>query len=91
MEQLEGVKYTRARRKESLTEILWSVLTDHVVSKNHTIGWDSVRLPAKEPDWENREVKEVIFMRKVGMHTINCDGGHHHVPRVFSKLLSCET
>ena len=40
LNQLEGMKYTRARRKESLTEIHQSVLTDHVVSKNHTIDWE---------------------------------------------------
>ena len=44
MEQLEGIKYTRARRKESLMEIHKSVLPDHVASKNHTIDWDGVRL-----------------------------------------------
>ena len=36
MKQLEGVNI-RARRKESLIEIHQSVLTDHVMSKNHTI------------------------------------------------------
>ena len=37
LKQLEGVKYTRARRKESLTEIHQSALMDHVASKNHMI------------------------------------------------------
>ena len=40
---------TRVRRKESLTEIHQSALTDNVTSKNHTIDWEGVRLPAKEP------------------------------------------
>ena len=48
LKQLEGVTYTRARRKESLTEIHKSTLMDHVVSKNHTIDREGVRLPAKE-------------------------------------------
>ena len=43
VKQLEGVKYTRARRK-SLTEIHQSALTDHVMSKNHTIDWEGVSL-----------------------------------------------
>ena len=50
LKQLEGLKYTRARRKESLTEIHQLALTDHVASKNHTIDGEGVTLPAKEPD-----------------------------------------
>ena len=49
VKQLEEVKYTRARRKESLTEIHQSALIDQVVSKN-TVDWEGVRLSAKEPD-----------------------------------------
>ena len=75
LKQLEGVKYTRARRKESLTEIHQSALTDHVMSKNHTINWEGVRLLAKEPDWKKRGVKEAIFIRKAGTCAINWDGG----------------
>ena len=40
MKQLEGVNYTRARRKESLTEIHQLALMDHVASMNHTIDWE---------------------------------------------------
>ena len=67
MKQLEGVKYTRARRKESLTEIHQSALTDHVACKNHIIDWEGMRLLAKEPDWKKRGGKEAIFIRKAGM------------------------
>ena len=49
LKQLEGVKYSRERRKDSLTEIHQSVLTSHVMSKNHMIDWQGMRLPAKEP------------------------------------------
>ena len=42
MEQLERVKYTRARRKESFTEFHRLVLKDNVTSENHTINWDGV-------------------------------------------------
>ena len=38
LKQLEGVKYTRTRRKESLTEIHQSVLTDHVVRTTRSTG-----------------------------------------------------
>ena len=83
--------YTRARRKEPLTEIHQLALTDHIASKNHTINWEGVTLPAKEPDWKKRGVKEAIFIRKAGTHAINWDGGHHLLPEVFSKLLCRET
>ena len=72
-------------------EIHQSALMDHVASKNHTIDWESVRLPAKEPDCKKRGVKEAIFIRKAGTYAINWDGGRHHLPEVFSKLLCHET
>ena len=54
LKQLDGVKYTRTKKKESLMEIHQSVLTDHVESKNHMIDCKGVRprvrLLAKEPD-----------------------------------------
>ena len=38
VKQLEGVNYTRERRKESLIEINQLALTDHITNKNHTIN-----------------------------------------------------
>ena len=52
LKQLEVVKSTLARRKESSTEIHPSALTDHIASKNHMIDGKGVRLLAKEPDWK---------------------------------------
>ena len=65
------MKYTRARRKESLMEIHQSVLMDYVTSKNHTIDCEGVRLLAKEPEWKKRGVKQAIFIGKVGMHAVS--------------------
>ena len=87
LKQLEVVKYTKARRKESLMEIHKSAQMEHFASKNHTTDWEGVRLPAKEPDWKKRRVKEVIVIGKAGMHVINRDRGCHLLPEVFSKLL----
>ena len=91
LKQLEGVKYTRGKRKESLTEIHQSALMDDVASKNHTINREGVRLPAKEPDWKKRGVKKAIFIMKAGMHAINWDRGCHLLREVFSKPLYHET
>ena len=87
MKYLEWVKYTRARRKESITEIHLLALTDHVTSENHMIDCEVVTLPAKEPAWKKKGVKEAIFIRRAGTLAISCDGGRHHLPKVFSKLL----
>ena len=91
MDQLEGVKYTRARRTSSLMEIHQLVLTDHFVYNNHTINRDCVRVPVKEPDWKKGAVKKAIFIRTAVMYAINCDGEHHYPPKVSSKLLCCKT
>ena len=48
--QLEGVKYTRARTKESQIEVYQSVLTDQEGSCNHTVDWEKVRFLAIQPD-----------------------------------------
>ena len=40
LKQPEGVKYTRARRKESLMEIHQSALMDHITRKKHMIDWE---------------------------------------------------
>ena len=90
LKQLEGLKYTRARRKEFLTEIHQSALMDQVASKNHTIDWEGVRIPAKEPDWKKRGVKDGIYIRKAGTCAINGDGGCHLLPEVFLKVLCRE-
>ena len=37
--QLEGVNYTRAKKRESQTEHHQSALADHVAVCNHTIDW----------------------------------------------------
>ena len=51
MNLLEAVKFTRCRKKDSLTEVHLSELTTHVAQTNHTINWDSVKLPMKEDTW----------------------------------------
>ena len=73
MEQLEGVKYTTARRKESLLEIHQSTLTDHVVSKNHNIKCVCVRHQAKELAWKKRREEKRSHLHQE-------DRNVHHLP-----------
>ena len=60
MKRQEGVKYTRATRKESLTGIHQSALTDHVVSNNHTIDWEGVRLSKRTRLQEERVERSLL-------------------------------
>ena len=53
-EQLEK-GFAWARKKESLTMIHQSAVTDHAGSKNHMIDWDKTVLPVKEADWTKRD------------------------------------
>ena len=73
MEQLEGVKFTQARKKESLLEIHQSAFMDHASRENYTIDCDNTTLPRNEADWTKRGITEAISIRKAGMHAINHD------------------
>ena len=57
-------KYTRSRKKDSLTELHPSTIMDHV--ENHTIYWEGVKFPARDTDWPARGMKEAIEIRKTG-------------------------
>ena len=89
--QLEGVNYTMAKKRESRTEHHQSALTDYVVVCNHTIDWEDVKLPSKDPDWSKRSIKEDICIRKAGSHGSNRNNGCHYLPDVYSKLLQTAT
>ena len=47
---LEEKKYTRSRKKDSLTELHPSAITDHIAKENHTIDWKGVKFPARDTD-----------------------------------------
>ena len=84
--QLERVNYTRAKKRESQTEHHQSSLTDHVAVYNHTINWEGVKLPAKDPHWK-RGIREAICIRKAGhMPSITMRGATIS-PDVYFKLL----
>ncbi|XP_072023312.1 uncharacterized protein [Amphiura filiformis] len=47
VEKVNSTVTTRAGRKESLTTVNKSAITDHVVDKNHVIGWGTLRSLAR--------------------------------------------
>ena len=85
------MKYTRSRRKESEVEVHQSAITDHVAQYNHTIDWDKVMFPAKEPQWKMRGIQEAIHIFKSRPNTLNRDGGRYQLSNVYSKLLPAAT
>ena len=88
---LDETKYTRSRKKDSLTERYPSTITDHVAKENYTIDWESVTFPAKGVNWTARAVKEAVEIRKIGAHAMSRDAGHHQLPLLNSKFLVKKT
>ena len=68
---------TRASRKQSLSSIHKSLVTDHVVEKNHVIGWDRAKVIGIEQNRYKRCVKEAIEIRKRRGTTMNRDQGQY--------------
>ena len=80
-------KFTRAQRKESLTEINKSAITDHIAQENHVIDWEGAKLLEREDDVIKRRIKEAIWIRKRGANTINRDIGSITLDHVYDSLL----
>ena len=78
---------TRAGRKESLTSSHKSAITDHVVDKNHVIGWGKAKVIGTETDIYKRWVKEAIEIRTRGSTTMNRDEGQYHLSHIYDELL----
>ena len=78
--------YTRSSKKESLTEINKSAITDHVNQHNHDIDWDSACVIDRESDWKTRTIKEAVHIR-TNRQVMNRDEGAHQLSRVYDPLL----
>ena len=52
-------------------------ITDHVVDKNHVIGWGEAKIIGTEQDRYKRWIKEAIAIRKKGGTTMNRDEGQY--------------
>ena len=69
------IKFTLARKKDSVSKVHPSAITDHVIKNNHTIDWKGVIFPSRACDIIKRGIWEAIAIKKTGAHAINCDGG----------------
>ena len=88
---MEEVKFTRARKKDSVLEVHSSAIIDHVARNNHTIDWEGVKFPSRDSDTTKRGIWEAIAIKKTGAHAMNRDRGYHQLPQCYTKLLSCDT
>ena len=75
--------FIRASRKESLSTVHKSAVTDHVVEHNHVIGWDRARVIGTEQNRYKRWVKEAMKIRK----RRNRDEGQYFLSHVYDELL----
>ena len=80
------LKYTRATRKESLTEVNKSAITDHVNQHNHEIDWDNDKILAREMDKKRRSIKEAIHIRQQGKSIMNKDQGNHQLSFLYNNF-----
>ena len=53
---LEEVKFKQARKKDSVSEVHLSAITDHVTRNNHTIDWEEVKFPSRDCDTIRRGI-----------------------------------
>ena len=68
---LEKVKFRWVRKKDSVSELHNSAITDHVARNNHTIDWEGVKFPSRDSDTTKRGIWVSIAIKKTGTHTIN--------------------
>ena len=87
---LEEVKFTSARKKDSVYKVHPSVITDHATKNNHTIDWQGVKFLSRDCDTTKRGVWEAIAIKRTGSPTMNCDGGHHQHSPCYTKQPSCD-
>ena len=87
-EKASAKRVTRAGRKASLIKENKSAVTDHVVDKNHVIGWKEAKVIGTESNKRKRWIREAIEIRKRKGDTMNRDEGTYHLSHVFDDLLS---
>ena len=68
---LEEIKFTRARKKYSVSGVYPSAITDHIARNNHTLDWEVVKFPSKDSDTTKRDIWEAIAIKKTGAYTMN--------------------
>ena len=73
-EKSESRPYTRSSKSLAASEIHKSAIMDHVVTENHVMDWDNIRVLDREEDRTRRWIKEAIWIRK-SVPVLNRDEG----------------
>ncbi len=85
VEQNSKGSFTRAMRKESLTQINKSAITDHANQNNHEIDWEEVCVLSRESDYRTRTIKEAIKIRGQ-KQVMNRDEGAYQLSHVYDTI-----
>ena len=67
-----------------------SAITDHVVTDNHVMDWDNIRVLDREEDRTRRWIKEAIWIRK-SMPVLNRDEGGYQLSHIYDSLITIPT
>ena len=89
-EKSESRPYTRSSKSLAATEIHKSAITDHVVTENHVMDWDNIRVLDREEDRTRRWIKEAIWIRK-SVPVLNRDEGGYQLSHIYDSLITIPT
>ncbi|XP_071947575.1 uncharacterized protein [Antedon mediterranea] len=78
--------FTRQSHRESKNELSKSAIADHAVKLNHIIDWTQPKTIDREPDTNNRRIREAIWIRRRGNQIINRDESTHQLSHVYDPL-----
>ncbi|XP_072025290.1 uncharacterized protein [Amphiura filiformis] len=87
-EKVKNRTYTRAKRKESLTEQNKSAITDHIAQENHVINCEGAKIIDKDSNQFTRKIREAMWIRRRGNKTMNRDIGMYSLDHVYDSLLN---
>ena len=73
-EKSESRPYARSSKSLEVSEIHKSAITDHVVTDNHVMDCDNIRVLDRDEDRTRRWIKEAIWIRK-SIPVMNKDEG----------------
>ena len=89
-EKSESRPYTRSSKSLAVSEIHKSAITDHVVTDNHVMDWDNIRVLDREEDRTRRWIKEAIWIRK-SVPVMNRDEGGYQLSHIYDSLITIPT
>ena len=89
-EKSESRPYTRSSKSLAASEIHKSAITDHVMTENHVMDWDNIRVLDREEDRTRRWIKEAIWIRK-SVPVLNRDEGGYQLSHIYDSLITIPT